>query len=135
MVGRDGRGYNVAMSQPITIIDRGRGPQLSTSRITVLDVFYYLHRGHDFDFIHAAMPSLTRAEFDTTVEYVAAHRAELIEQDRRAEEAIRRDIAEQRAKGLYAEIDESIPVEERVARMRAKLHQRLAGKTGDRAAG
>jgi hypothetical protein len=81
------------------------------------------------------MPVLTREEFDAVVEYVAAHRAELVEQDRRAEEAIRRDIAEQRAKGLYSDIDESVPAEERIARMRARLHQRLAGKTGDRAAG
>src|SRR5439155_22222366 len=104
------------MSQPITIIDRGRGPQLSTSRITVLDVFYYLRRGHDFDFIRRAMPSLTREEFDTAVEYVADHRDELIEQDRRAEESIRRGIEEQRANGLYNDIDESIPPEERLAR-------------------
>src|SRR5205085_6087970 len=122
------------MTQPITIIDHGRGPQLSTNRITVLDVFYYLHRGHDFDFIHEAMPTLTRAEFDAVVDYVAAHRDELVEQDRRAEESIARDIAEQRAKGLYSDVDESVPVEERIARLRAKLHQRLAGQTGDRAA-
>ena len=57
------------------------------------------------------------------------------EQDRRAEESIARDIAEQRAKGLYSDVDESVPVEERIARLRAKLHQRLAGKSGDRPAG
>lgn len=51
----------------VQIVDRGRGPQLTTSRITVLDVFYYLHRGYDFDFIHRAMPSLTRAQFDAIV--------------------------------------------------------------------
>jgi uncharacterized protein (DUF433 family) len=123
------------MTPPITIVDRGRGPQLSTSRITVLDVFYYLHRGHDFDVIHEAMPTLTREEFDAVVGYVAAHRGALVEQDHRAEEAIRRGIAEQRAKGLAPDIDESIPLAERIARLRARLHQRLAGTTGDRAAG
>jgi hypothetical protein len=51
-------------TETIEIVDRGRGPQLATSRITVLDVFYYLHRGYDFDFIHTAMPSLTGPEFD-----------------------------------------------------------------------
>jgi hypothetical protein len=51
-------------TETVQIIDRGRGPQLSTSRITVLDVFYYLHRGYDFTFIHRAMPSLSREEFD-----------------------------------------------------------------------
>jgi hypothetical protein len=114
------------MTQPITITDCGRGPQLSTSRITVLDVFYYLHRGDDFELIHRAMPTLTREEFDVVVEYIAAHRAELIERDRRAEERIRRGIEEQRAKGLYSEIDESVPRDERIARLRAKLRERLA---------
>lgn len=38
------------MKTDIPIADRGRGLQLSTSRITVLDVFYYLHRGYDFDY-------------------------------------------------------------------------------------
>jgi hypothetical protein len=52
------------MNDQIQIIDRGRGAQLSTSRLTVLDVFYYLHRGYDFEAIHQAMPSLSRAEFD-----------------------------------------------------------------------
>ena len=43
----------------IRIVDTGRGPQIEGSRITVMDVFYYLRRGYDFDFIHRAMPSLT----------------------------------------------------------------------------
>jgi hypothetical protein len=55
------------MTSPITIIDRGRGPQLSTTRITVLDVFYYLHRGYDFNVVHQAMPTLTREEFDAEI--------------------------------------------------------------------
>src|SRR5207248_564481 len=37
------------MKPTIEIVDRGCGPQLSASRITVMDVFYYLHRGYDFD--------------------------------------------------------------------------------------
>jgi hypothetical protein len=73
-------------TETVSIVDHGRGPQLSTSRITVLDVFYYLHRGYDFEFIHRAMPTLTCAEFDAIVAYVSGHRDELVEKDRRAEE-------------------------------------------------
>jgi hypothetical protein len=109
----------------IQIVDRGRGPQLSTSRITVLDVFYYLHRGYDFDRMRQAMPSLSREEFDVVAEYVKEHHDELVEKDRRAEEFIQRGLAEQKAKGLYQEIDESVPLEERVARLKAKTRQRL----------
>lgn len=114
----------------IEIVDRGRGAQLSTSRITVLDVFYYLHRGHDFAFIQQVMPSLSREEFAVVAAYVDQHRDELIEQDRRAEEFIQRGIAAQRAKGLYHEIDESIPLEERVARLKAKLRARPEERNG-----
>jgi hypothetical protein len=32
-------------TEKIEIIDRGRGPQLSTSRITVLDLIPYFHDG------------------------------------------------------------------------------------------
>jgi hypothetical protein len=114
----------------IAIIDRGRGPQLSTSRITVLDVFYYLHRGHDFASIQQIMPSLTRAEFDVVAAYVLHHRDGLIEQDRQAEQFIQRGIAEQRAKGLYREIDESVTLAERVARLKAKIHARPEERNG-----
>src|SRR5438046_2820039 len=90
----------------VQIVDVGRGPQIEGHRLTVMDVFYYLHRGHDFDFIHRAMPSLTREEFDAVVDYANKHRDELAEKDRRAEEFIKKGIAEQRAKGLHHDIDE-----------------------------
>ncbi len=109
----------------IQIVDYGRGAQIEGHRLTVMDVFYYLHRGRDFDFIHRAMPSLTRPEFDAVVEYVNEHRDELSEADRRMEERIRREIADQKAKGIRREIDESIPFEARVARLRKRLHERI----------
>ncbi len=107
------------------IVDIGRGPQIEGHRLTVMDVFYYLHRGYDFDFIHMAMPSLTRAEFDAVVEYVNQHHGELVEEDRQAEEWIDRGIAEQKAKGLYIEIDRSVPVEVRAERLKAKMRQKI----------
>src|SRR5438128_6237745 len=100
-------------TKKVQIVDLGRGPQIEGHRLTVMDVFYYLHRGFDFDFIHRAMPSLTREQFDAVVEYVSEHYDELVEKDRRVEERIRQGIVEQKAKGLYHEIDESVPVEER----------------------
>lgn len=114
----------------IQIIDVGRGPQLEGNRLTVMDIFYYLHRGYDFDFIQRAMPSLTRDEFDAVVAYVTDHREELVEEDRLVEERIRQGITEQKARGLYPEIDETVPAEQRVAELRKKLHQRLAEQAG-----
>lgn len=112
-------------AETIEIVDRGRGPQIEGHRLTVMDVFYYLHRGYDFDFIHRAMPSLTRAQFDAVVEYVKNHHDELVDKDRRVEERNKKGIEEQKAKGLYHEIDESVPVEERAARLKEKLQRKL----------
>ena len=121
----------------VRIVDIGRGAQIEGHRLTVMDVFYYLHRGYDFDFIHRAMPTLTRAEFDAVVEYVKDHHDELVEKDRRVEERNRKGIEEQKAKGLYHEIDESVPVEVRAARLKERLRKRLkaqAEKNGDHSA-
>src|ERR1700676_554702 len=97
------------MNQPITIVDRGRGAQLSTSRITVLDVFYYLHRGYGLDVIHEIMPILTRMEFDLILDYVQAHRDELIEKDRRADEFHQRGMEAHPAKGgIFAASEENL---------------------------
>lgn len=108
------------------IVDIGRGPQIEGHRLTVMDVFYYLHRGYDFDFVHRAMPSLTREQYDTVVEYANEHHDELVEKDRQVDEFHRRGIAEQKAKGLYREIDESSSVEERAARLKDVLRRQLA---------
>src|ERR1700683_3555872 len=104
---------NAMTTKSIQIVDLGRGPQLQGHRLTVLDVFYYLHRGRDFDFIQRAMPSLTREQFDAVVEYVPEHHDELAEEDRRVEERIKQGVADQKANALHHEIDHSVPVEER----------------------
>jgi uncharacterized protein (DUF433 family) len=108
----------------VQIVDIGRGPQIEGHRLTVMDVFYYLHRGRDFDFIHRALPSLTREEFDAVVDYVKEHHDELVEEDRRVEEWIKQGIAEQKAKGFYQEIDQSAPIEQRIELLREKLRRR-----------
>lgn len=117
-------------TETIQIIDIGRGPQLSTTRITVLDIFYYVHRGHDFASIHRIMPTLTRTEFDVVEEYIHEHRQELMEADRRADEFILKGIAAQKRSGAIPDIDPAMPHEQRLARLRAKLQQRRAETNG-----
>src|SRR5947209_14233703 len=96
-------------SNKVRIIDVGRGPQIEGHRLTVMDVFYYLHRGYDFEFIHRAMPSLTREQFDAVVEYVNEHSQELVEKDRRVDEFHQRGMEAQRARGgIFAESDEHL---------------------------
>jgi uncharacterized protein (DUF433 family) len=120
-------------SSTVRIVDLGRGPQIEGHRLTVMDVFYYLHRGYDFDFIHQAMPSLTREQFDSVLQYVNEHRDELIDGDRRAEEFHQRGMEAQHARaGIFAESDENLTTEERVARLKEKMMQKLAEKNGAR---
>ena len=117
-------------TKTIEIVDRGRGPQLSTSRITVMDVFYWIHRGYDWDQIHESMPSLTRQEFDVVMEYIKQHHDELVERDRCAEERTDQRIAEQHARGgIFAPPDENMTTEEWVARLGEKMKKRIAEKT------
>ena len=114
-------------TETVEIVDHGRGPQLATSRIAVLDVFYYLHRGYDFDFVQRAMPSLTREDFDTIVAYSNDHKDELIEQDRRAEAFHTRGMEAQHAKGgIFAASELNLTTEERVAKLKEKMKAKLA---------
>jgi uncharacterized protein (DUF433 family) len=120
-------------TKQVRIVDLGRGPQIEGHRLTVMDVFYYLHRGYDFDFIQRAMPSLTREQFDSVVEYVNAHHDELVEKDRRMEEFHRCGMEAQRARGgIFAESDENLTTEERLARLKEKMKLKLAEKNGAR---
>lgn len=72
------------MEREITIVDRGRGPQLSTSRITVQDLLPYFQLGYTHDrIIREVMPSLSMAEIEVAERYVEEHRPEVLEEDRR----------------------------------------------------
>jgi uncharacterized protein (DUF433 family) len=66
----------------VAIVDRGRGPQLSNSRITVQDVLPYLQRHLPYERILEAMPSLTYTDISVIEQYVRDHRDEVMEQDR-----------------------------------------------------
>ena len=50
------------MQTEITLVDRGRGLQLSTSRITVHDLVPYLRNECPYDEIAPWLPSLSREE-------------------------------------------------------------------------
>ena len=119
-------------TETIEIVDRGRGPQLSTTRITVLDVFYWYHRGYSWDEVHIELPMLSREELDVVIDYVNQHHAELVEKDRRVEEYRAKCIAEQHARGgIFAPPDENMTTEERVARLKEKIRKRIAEKNGE----
>lgn len=74
------------MKTDIQIIDRGRGPQLSTSRITVQDLVPYLQKNLTPEQIREIMPVLTIEEIQAIEQYVHAHSEAVLEQDRRIRE-------------------------------------------------
>src|SRR6059058_1533835 len=75
-----------AMSKPIEIVDRGRGLQLSTSRVTVQDLVPYFQEGCSYDEILRWIPTLSRDEIDVAERYYREHQAALNEEDRRIRE-------------------------------------------------
>ena len=70
----------------IQIVDRGRGPQLSTSRITVQDLVPYLQQKYAHEQIVQIMPVLTVPEIQAVERYVQDNYDAVMEQDRRIRE-------------------------------------------------
>src|SRR5947207_8843958 len=66
----------------IQIIDRGPGPQLSTSRVTVQDLVPYFQEGCSHDEILRWIPTLTAGEIMVVERYYREHQQELDEEDR-----------------------------------------------------
>ena len=74
------------MKKPIEIVDRGRGPQLSTSRITVQDLVPYFQEKCSHEEIMRWIPVLTGEEIQIVETYIKDHYEEVMEQDRRIRE-------------------------------------------------
>lgn len=74
------------MNAEITIVDNGRGPQLSTSRITVQDLVPYLQLKYSYDEILKIMPILSVSEIQAVERYVDEHFDEVMEEDRQIRE-------------------------------------------------
>src|SRR5437762_820617 len=82
-----------AMNQDIEIVDRGRGLQFSTSRVTVQDLVPYFQDSCSDEEIIRWIPTLTHEEIAVIERYYREHQPELDEEDvrirARTEERIR----------------------------------------------
>jgi hypothetical protein len=74
---------NAMNTEPIQIVDRGRGLQLSTSRITVQDLVPYFQEGRSHDEILRWIPTLSRDEIAVVERYYRHHKEELDSERRR----------------------------------------------------
>jgi uncharacterized protein (DUF433 family) len=116
------------MNTEIAIVDRGRGLQLSTSRITVQDLVPYFQRGCAHEEIRRWIPSLTPEEIAVVERYYRDHRQMLDEQDRMIQQRTEERIREQRLR--FPELSGN-PAE-RLARLRQLLEKKRQEKNGER---
>jgi uncharacterized protein (DUF433 family) len=114
-------------TETIAIVDHGRGPQLSSCRITVLDLVPYLQKGSSYDEIIRWIPTLSRAEIAAVERYYLDHKDECDERDRTARQRREEQIRQQRVK-----IPERTETpEETKARLRRLLEKRRQEKNGE----
>jgi uncharacterized protein (DUF433 family) len=116
------------MQKEIALVDRGRGLQLSTSRITVHDLVPYFQAGRSYDEILRWLPSLTHGEVAVVERYYRQHQDELDEYERRVQAYRSEQIRLQRLR--FPERGGSRP--ERLARLRLLLQQRRRENNGER---
>jgi uncharacterized protein (DUF433 family) len=117
-----------AMIKEITLIDRGRGLQLSTSRITVMDLVPYFQQDCSCDEIIRWIPTLTPEEIAIVESYYREHKEELDEKDRRVQEFHEEQLRLQRLR--FPQKEESH--EEFMTRLRKLLQARRQETNGER---
>jgi hypothetical protein len=115
------------MQKEITLINRGRGLQLSTSRITVHDLVPYFQARCSYDEIIRWIPSLTHEEIAVVERYYRQHQDELDEYERRVREYRAERIRLQRLRFPEGEGGR----DERLARLRCLLRQRRQETNGE----
>jgi uncharacterized protein (DUF433 family) len=59
------------------IIERGRGPEIAGTRITVYDIWDYARAGHHHTYI-AVILGLSSAQVLTALEYIETHKEEVL---------------------------------------------------------
>jgi uncharacterized protein (DUF433 family) len=115
------------MQNEITLVDRGRGLQLSTSRITIHDLVPYFQDGCSYDEIIRWLPSLTHEEIAIVERYYRQHRDELDEYERRVQAHRAEQVHSQRLRFPERKGDRH----ERLAQLRQLLQQRHQESNGE----
>ncbi len=103
----------------LQIIDKGRGPQLSSSRVTVQDILPFYRDGASNEMIRQWLPSLADDEIDLLRNYIVDHFDEV----NQLEAEIKKYHDNQRAR---ARTKDDLSIEERRQRILKKLQERRA---------
>jgi hypothetical protein len=116
-------------TQTLQIVDLGRGPQLSTCRITAQDLLPYYREGASNDEIRRWIPSLSDNEIALLKEYIRNHFEEVIQAEKDIKASHDRMRAQQPA---WTRANDSLSLEERRALLEKKLAERKARSNGGR---
>jgi uncharacterized protein (DUF433 family) len=119
---------NDAMSTKVEIVDHGRGPQLSTSRITVLDLVRYFQKGCAYEEVVRCLSTLSCEEFAAIKRFYLDHKEEFDERYRQA--CARREEAIRLQRLSFPELNGTR--EERLARLHDLLEKRRREENGER---
>ena len=114
-------------TETLQIVDHGRGPQLSTCRITAQDLLPYYREGASNDEIRRWIPSLSDQEIALLRDYIRDHLEEVIQAEKDIKAYHDRMRAQQPA---WTRANDALSFEERRALMRQKLAERKAGSNG-----
>jgi uncharacterized protein (DUF433 family) len=115
------------MQKEITLVDHGRGLQLSNSRITVHDLVPYFQNGCSYDEIIRWLPSLTHEEISIVERHYRQHKDELDEYESRVRAYRDEQIRLQRLR--FPEREGSR--DERLAQLRQLLQERCQENNGE----
>jgi uncharacterized protein (DUF433 family) len=111
----------------IQVVDQGRGPQLSTSRITVQDLLPYYREDASNDQIRQWIPSLTDDEIAVLKDYIRDNWEEVLQTEKEIKAYHDRIRAAQPA---WTRANDHLSIEERRALLQEKLAQRKAEQNG-----
>ena len=109
------------MSDKVTLVDRGRGLQLSTSRITVHDLVPYFQNGCTYDEIVRWLPSLTHEAIALVEDYYLRHQKQLDEYECQVQAYRAEQIRLQRLRFPERNADRN----ERLSELRQVLQRRM----------
>jgi uncharacterized protein (DUF433 family) len=115
------------MASKVTLVDRGRGMQLSTSRITVMDLVPYFQHGDSPEEIMQWIPALTPEEIAVAHAYYREHKDELDAEDRQVRKYREEQVRLQRKQ--YPPLRGT--KKERMAKLRERLYQHRQAQNGE----
>jgi uncharacterized protein (DUF433 family) len=114
-------------AEMLQIVDLGRGPQLSTRRITVQDLLPYYRSGASNEEIRQWIPALTDGEIALLKQYIRDHYEEVL----RAEQHIKAYHDRMRAaQPAWTRTTDALPLDQRKAILRKRLAERRTEKNG-----